>query len=97
LKPSALQLVNTQNNNTQTWPMKDAWFLVMQQDGNCVIYDTQNKPIWQTDTTYSGAPICGYGFWLNIQTDGNVIIWCPMGCLEPYRPTQVWTIQNGKV
>lgn len=43
--------------------------LLMQPDGNLVLYDANNKPLWNTVT--SGNP----GAWLAIQTDGNLVVY----------------------
>ena len=43
----------------------------MQGDGNLVLYDWYNQPLWASNT--SGHP----GATLSVQTDGNVVIYDP--------------------
>ena len=43
----------------------------MQGDGNLVVYDASNTPVWFSGT--AGNP----GAFLNIQTDGNAVIYTP--------------------
>jgi len=45
--------------------------LVMQEDGNLVIYDIQNKDIWESGTDGKGSK--GHG--LVMQDDGNLVIY----------------------
>ncbi len=47
------------------------YHLVMQGDGNLVIYAPGNVPIWATGT--NGRP----GAWLGMQGDGNLVIYAP--------------------
>jgi hypothetical protein len=64
------------------WAMKDGGSLwasntlgtngtrvIMQDDGNLVIYDPQEHPVWASNT--AGHP----GAWLIVQDDGNVVIY----------------------
>jgi hypothetical protein len=46
----------------------------MQHDGNFVMYDVNNVPIWSSDGTYGYA-----GAWLIVQDDGNVVIYSEVG------------------
>lgn len=43
--------------------------LVMQTDGNLVLYDNTSKPVWNTETF--GNP----GAWLALQVDGNMVVY----------------------
>lgn len=43
--------------------------LVMQSDGNLVLYSTSGQPLWSAQT--SGNP----GAWLALQTDGNMVVY----------------------
>ncbi len=43
--------------------------LVMQTDGNLVLYSASNTPLWNTET--QGNP----GAWLALQTDGNLVLY----------------------
>jgi pimeloyl-ACP methyl ester carboxylesterase len=47
-------------------------FVVMQADGNLVIYDERHNAVWSSDTFRAGA-------WLAVQNDGNVVIYTPGG------------------
>jgi hypothetical protein len=44
-------------------------FVVMQGDGNLVIYDANGTPVWASNT--SGHP----GAYLIVQSDGNVVVY----------------------
>jgi NTE family protein len=46
---------------------------IMQNDGNLVVYDRMNKPVYSSST--SGYP----GSRLVVQDDGNVVIYLPSG------------------
>lgn len=48
--------------------------VVMQHDGNFVMYDVNNVPIWSSDGSYGHA-----GAWLIVQDDGNVVIYSNEG------------------
>ena len=48
--------------------------VVMQHDGNFVMYDANNVPIWTSDGSYGHA-----GAWLIVQDDGNVVIYSEGG------------------
>ena len=50
---------------------KGPYRLVMQSDGNLVIYDSNNKATWATGTDKKGAP----GHKLIMQDDGNLVIY----------------------
>lgn len=43
--------------------------VIMQTDGNLVIYDGSSRPLWATNTT--GNP----GAWLALQADGNLVVY----------------------
>ncbi|RYE29872.1 MAG: hypothetical protein EOP48_32345, partial [Sphingobacteriales bacterium] len=45
--------------------------LRIQDDGNAVIYDSQNHAIWSSDTYHKGAQ----GHFLAVQDDGNVVLY----------------------
>ena len=47
-------------------------FVIMQADGNLVMYDRRGDPVWSSDTFRSGS-------WLAVQNDGNVVIYSPGG------------------
>jgi hypothetical protein len=49
--------------------------LIMQTDGNLVLYDATNNPVWGTieDGGITGTPVSG----LSIQNDGNLVIYGP--------------------
>jgi hypothetical protein len=46
--------------------------LVLQFDGNLVVYDIDNNPIWSSKT---GGYTDGSPLILNMQTDGNLVLW----------------------
>ncbi len=48
-------------------------FLVMQHDGNLVMYDHANRPVWHTHT--HGNP----GAWFIVQEDGNRVVYAADG------------------
>jgi hypothetical protein len=48
--------------------------LVMQHDGNLVMYDAHDVPIWSSEGSF-GNP----GAWLIVQDDGNVVIYAETG------------------
>jgi len=48
--------------------------VVMQHDGNFVMYDVHHVPIWSSDGSYGHA-----GAWLIVQDDGNVVIYSEAG------------------
>lgn len=59
----------------KAWPNGD--YLIMQEDGNFVLYDKDGKPIWHSDTAKAsgenrGSSVC-------VQDDGNVVIYRPDG------------------
>lgn len=47
--------------------------LVMQRDGNLVVYFDGN-PLWSTGTSNKGS-LAGTGNWLAMQTDANLVIY----------------------
>jgi hypothetical protein len=47
--------------------------LVMQGDGNLVLYDNKGKAIWATGTNGSGAVVC------DMQQDGNLVLYTNSG------------------
>jgi pimeloyl-ACP methyl ester carboxylesterase len=49
-------------------------FVIMQHDGNFVMYDSNSVPIWSSTGSY-GYP----GAWLTVQDDGNVVIYSEEG------------------
>jgi hypothetical protein len=42
----------------------------MQRDGNFVVYDTNSKPVWATNTSGSNA-------WVSQNGDGNLVVYVP--------------------
>ena len=48
--------------------------VVMQHDGNFVMYDTNDVPVWSCGGSYGYA-----GAWLIVQDDGNVVIYSEVG------------------
>lgn len=57
--------------------------MVMQEDGNLVIYDQAGKATWHTDTANQAAetPIM-----LSVQNDGNLVL---------YKGTPIWATNTG--
>lgn len=53
---------------------RSAGVVVMQHDGNFVIYDAADMPIWTSQGTYGHE-----GAWLIVQDDGNVVIYSTSG------------------
>lgn len=52
---------------------QNIWDVVMQTDGNLVIYNIHGNPIWESKTDgHVGAT-------LSVQDDGNVVIYDPNG------------------
>lgn len=47
---------------------ENAWYAIMQEDGNFVLYDWAGVSLWQSDT--DGKP----GSFLQLQDDGNLVI-----------------------
>jgi hypothetical protein len=45
------------------------WYVMFQTDANFVMYDTNNRALWATDTC------CHSGWKLAVQADGNVVIY----------------------
>ena len=48
----------------------DSHYLMMQSDGNLVVYTRSNQPIWATMTFWPGS-------WAVMQTDGNLVVYSP--------------------
>ena len=46
-------------------------YVMLQHDGNFVLYDASQRPLWQT----GGATIGHTDAWLLVQNDGNVVIY----------------------
>jgi hypothetical protein len=73
---------NGKNNNNPVWwtgthgqgvgPYK----ISMQNDGNCVLYDSKQKPLWHT-STYNKAVDPPYS--IIMQDDGNMVIYNSRG------------------
>jgi pimeloyl-ACP methyl ester carboxylesterase len=53
---------------------RSAGQVAMQHDGNFVMYDANNVPIWSSDSSYGHS-----GAWLIVQDDGNVVIYSEEG------------------
>ena len=53
---------------------RSAGFVIMQHDGNFVIYDANDVPIWTSQGTFGHD-----GAWLIVQDDGNVVIYSSDG------------------
>ncbi|HTU84918.1 MAG TPA: hypothetical protein VMF57_05050 [Solirubrobacteraceae bacterium] len=47
--------------------------LIMQSDGNLVLYDGAGKPLWASGTDHHP------GAWATMQTDGNLVVYPPSG------------------
>ncbi|OJJ42411.1 hypothetical protein ASPZODRAFT_147396 [Penicilliopsis zonata CBS 506.65] len=71
-----------QNTATQRNDIKG---IIMQEDGNMVIYDHHQKPVWATNTGPGGpgdsTVIC------TVQNDGNVVL---------YKGTPIWSSNTHK-
>lgn len=72
---SNLVLYKNRNSSTsaalwasETWN-RNGCCLIMQPDGNLVMYDHQWQPVWSTQTNGNN------GSWLIVQDDGNVVIY----------------------
>jgi hypothetical protein len=65
------------SNFKPAWSISGAGYkdnrLVMQGDGNLVLYNAAGTPLWNTET--QGNP----GAYLTIQTDGNLVLYTPSG------------------
>ncbi|MEU9476159.1 hypothetical protein AB0D93_10520, partial [Streptomyces sp. NPDC048191] len=61
-------------------------YAVMQQDGNFVIYDANNRFLWNTNT--AGTPD-NAGAWAVLQDDGNFVIYRSYG--GPTRGQAIWS------
>ncbi len=59
------------------WSPNRAYWMVMQGDGNLVIYDAAGRPKWATGTSVGGS-------YLVLQSDGNLVMY------DPYN-APVWT------
>ncbi|KAH9998553.1 bulb-type lectin domain-containing protein [Xylariaceae sp. FL0662B] len=70
-----------QNTAEQRYDIKG---LHMQEDGNLVMYDNNDKPVWHSDTAGSigdSTVVCA------VQNDGNVVL---------YKGTPIWASQTQK-
>uniref|UniRef100_A0AAY5EAP7 Bulb-type lectin domain-containing protein n=1 Tax=Electrophorus electricus TaxID=8005 RepID=A0AAY5EAP7_ELEEL len=56
---------------------KPGFFLIMQSDGNLVIYDTNNQPLWASNS------------WHKERTEDNCLTLNNDGCLTIYRGSQL--------
>ncbi|KAB8257010.1 bulb-type lectin domain-containing protein [Aspergillus pseudonomiae] len=70
-----------QNTDEQRYDVKG---IHMQPDGNLVMYDNNNTPLWHTDSTGSSDPssvVCA------VQNDGNVVL---------YTGQAIWATNTGR-
>lgn len=64
------------------WSCDGRFELVMQTDGNFVVYDAWGSPLWNSETAgHDGA-------WLAVQDDGNVVVYDAWGA--PLWDTGTW-------
>ena len=71
---SNIILPNKCYNNDTTWRSNDGkYFLRIQIDGNLVLYNTKNKPLWNSNTNGNQGAI------LHMQKDGNLVIYNTAG------------------
>jgi len=57
------------NNGTTWWSNDNKYYLTMQSDGNLVLYNNKNKPLWSSKTSGNPNSI------LYMQKDGNLVIY----------------------
>ncbi|MGR6035351.1 MAG: hypothetical protein ACU4EQ_03345 [Candidatus Nitrosoglobus sp.] len=70
---SNLVLYKNRNSNSALWASgtynSNGCCVIMQPDGNLVIYDHNWQPIWASNTSGNN------GSWLIVQDDGNAVIY----------------------
>ena len=84
-----LAVIKTQNNTT-IWSVNISGFthsvtLVMQNDGNLVLYSANDTPLWATDSSNHPESSDGEEKYLILQDDGNLVIydWDAMSADDP--------------
>lgn len=63
------------HTNTHVSPLKRPFHLIMQGDGNLVMYDMNQKHVWHTKTFGKGEP----NYALKMQSDGNLVLYDKTG------------------
>lgn len=66
---SSIEINKCYYNNTYWYSTNNSYYLKMQSDGNLVIYNKNNKVIWDSNTSGNNNSI------LCMQTDGNLVIY----------------------